>query len=183
MKKEKKNEKLIWIDLEMTGLNPKIHKIIEISTIITDKYLNILEIGPNIVIFQKQKTLKKMHNEIFNIHQNNELIKNIEVSQENEASAEKKTLLFLKKWIKKKISPMCGNTISTDRAFLLHHMPKLESYFHYRNLDVSSINELAQRWKPKILKKIKKKNTHRAQEDLIESIIELKVYKKNLFFI
>ncbi|VFP85125.1 Oligoribonuclease [Buchnera aphidicola (Cinara splendens)] len=183
MKNRKKNEKLIWIDLEMTGLNPKIHKIIEISTIITDKHLNILEIGPNIVIFQKEKFLKKMNDKIFRIHQNNELIKNINISKENEKSAEKKTLLFLKKWIKKKISPMCGSTISTDRTFLLNHMPKLESYFHYRNLDVSSINELAQRWKPNILKKIKKKKIHRAQEDLIESIIELKIYKKYLFFI
>ncbi|VFP81278.1 Oligoribonuclease [Buchnera aphidicola (Cinara kochiana kochiana)] len=180
---KKKNERLIWIDLEMTGLNPKIHKIIEISTIITDKYLNIIKIGPNIVIFQNQKTLKIMNHKIYNIHKKNGLIKNVKISQENEHSAEEKTLLFLKKQINEKISPMCGNTISTDRSFLLHYMPKLESYFHYRNLDVSSINELVKRWTPNILNKIKKKNEHRAQTDLIESIQELIIYKKKIFCI
>ncbi|VFP83857.1 oligoribonuclease [Buchnera aphidicola] len=180
---KKKNERLIWIDLEMTGLNPRIHKIIEISTIITDKYLNIIEIGPNIIIFQNQYDLKKMSHETFNIHQNNGLIKNVKISQENENSAEEKTLLFLKTQIKKKISPMCGNSISTDRNFLSNYMPKLESYFHYRNLDVSSINELVKRWMPNISNKIKKKNEHRAQKDLIESIQELMIYRKKIFFI
>lgn len=177
---EKKN--LIWIDLEMTGLNPKIDKIIEISTIVTDKYLNILAIGPNIVIFQKKKRIKKMNPKILNIHKLNGLIKQIKKSKDNEKSAEKKTMFFLKKWTTKNTSPMCGNTISTDRNFLFYHMPKLESYFHYRNIDVSSIKELVTCWMPKILLKIKKKKQHRSTNDLLESIQELKFYKKKIFF-
>ncbi|ABJ90824.1 oligoribonuclease [Buchnera aphidicola] len=178
-----KNENLIWVDLETTGLNPKIHKIIEISTIITDKNLNILEIGPNIIIFQKKEFLRKICHNFFQIHKKNGLMKEIKNSKEDEKSAEKKTLKFLKKWIPKNISPICGNTISLDRNFLLYHMPKLKSYFYYRNIDVSSINELIKRWKPKILNKIKKKKNHRTKSDLIESIQELKFYKENIFIL
>ncbi|WP_075434177.1 oligoribonuclease [Buchnera aphidicola] len=178
---KKKYEHLIWVDLEMTGLNPRVHKILEISTIITDKYLKILDIGPNIIIFQKQKELKKMSSSVLGIHTRSKLINNIQNSHDDEASAEKKTLVFLKKWIPKNCSPMCGNTISTDRNFLIKYMPKLEKYFHYRNIDVSSIHELAKRWFSNTMQHVRKKKEHRSQQDLIESIEELKFYKKTIF--
>lgn len=177
MKKNKNN--LIWIDLEMTGLNPKIHRIIEIATLITDINLNIISEGPVISIYQKKKYLLLMNKWNQEIHTKTGLIKRVKNSLYNEKKAELKTISFLKKWVPINSSPICGNSIAQDRRFLFQYMPILEKYFHYRHIDVSTIKELASRWNPSILKKIQKKNTHNALEDIRESVMELNVYRKN----
>ncbi|AEH39942.1 oligoribonuclease [Buchnera aphidicola (Cinara tujafilina)] len=162
----------------MTGLNPKIDRILEIASIITDKNLNILAKGPNIPLYHNKTVLKNMHSLTYSIHQKNGLIKEIKKSKYVEKDAERKTIKFLKKWVKIYTSPICGNSISQDRNFLKKFMPKLESYFHYRNIDVSTIKELVQRWNPTLINQIKKKNIHRALPDIYESIKELLFYKK-----
>ncbi|XBC40233.1 MAG: oligoribonuclease [Buchnera aphidicola (Nurudea ibofushi)] len=171
------NSNLIWIDLEMTGLNPKAHKIIEIATLITNINLKIISIGPIIAINQKDSQLKLMNKWNTTTHTKNGLIERIKNSLYNEALAESETISFLKKWVPKNTSPMCGNTISTDRQFLFKYMPELEKYFHYRQIDVSTIKELVMRWNVKIFKNFKKKHT--ALNDLYESVNELKHYRKN----
>jgi oligoribonuclease len=175
----KKN--LIWIDLEMTGLNPKMHRILEIATLITDANLNIIAEGPVIPIHQKKEYISLMNSWNIETHTKNGLIKRSNNSLYDEKKAEIKTILFLKKWVPICSSPICGNSIAQDRRFLLKYMPKLESYFHYRCVDVSTIKELAQRWYPDIYNKFKKKNHHRALEDIQQSIIELDFYRKNIF--
>ncbi|CAL4325752.1 oligoribonuclease [Buchnera aphidicola] len=177
MKKNKNN--LIWIDLEMTGLDPNIHRIIEIATLITDINLNIISEGPVISIYQKKKYLLLMNQWNQKIHTETGLIQRVQNSVYNETQAELKTISFLKKWVPIKSSPICGNSIAQDRRFLFQYMPKLEAYFHYRHIDVSTVKELAHRWNPSIIKKIKKKNTHNALEDIRDSVMELNVYKKN----
>jgi len=172
----KKN--LIWIDLEMTGLNPEKHKIIEIATLITNSNLHILAEGPLIPIFQSEKILNKMNNWNLMTHTKTGLIKKVKNSSHNEKKAEKITVQFLKKWVLKNESPMCGNTITQDRRFLFKYMPILESFFHYRHIDVSTLKELALRWKPKIFNKIKKKTNHSALQDIYSSINELLYYRK-----
>lgn len=174
---DKKN--LIWIDLEMTGLNPKIHRIIEIATLITDCNLNIISEGPVISIHQKKEDILNMNEWSTIVHKNNGLIKRVQNSLYNEHQAEIETILFLKKWVPIQSSPMCGNSIGQDRRFLIQYMPKLEKYFHYRCIDVSTLKELAFRWNPTIYNKLKKKNNHRALEDIHESIMELDFYRKN----
>lgn len=165
----------------MTGLNPKIDRILEISTIVTDKDLNILAQGPNVFLYQQKHILKNMNCKNYSIHKNNGLLRQVKASQNNEKDAEKKILKFLKKWVPIHSSPMCGNTISHDRSFLKKFMPKLEEYFHYRNIDVSTIKELVLRWHPSIFKKICKKNIHRTLPDIYESIQELLFYKQHFF--
>lgn len=172
---------LIWIDLEMTGLNPKIDHILEIATIITDSNLKILAEGPEIIIKQNKQIIDSMNTWNVKTHTKNKLIKMVKNSNYDENYAEAKTIKFLSKWISPQISPICGNSIGNDRRFLYKYMPKLESYFHYRYLDVSSIRELVKRWKPEIIKYIKYNNKHRAKKDLKNSIKELKFYK-NIFF-
>lgn len=172
---------LIWIDLEMTGLNPEKHKIIEISVVITNQYLKILSIGPLIQIYQNKNILSIMNQWNKKIHKKNNLINKVKNSQFNENKAEIEILKFIQQWVPKKKSPMCGNTISQDRRFLFKYMSKLESYFHYRHIDVSSIKELIKRWNPEIIKKYTKKKTHTALFDIYNSINELKFYKN--FFI
>ncbi|CAL4325931.1 Oligoribonuclease [Buchnera aphidicola (Protaphis terricola)] len=174
----KKN--LIWLDLEMTGLNSKIHRIIEISTLITDIQLNIISIGPTIAIHQKKKDILLMDKWNKLTHTKSGLIKRVKKSIYNELQAESKTIIFLKKWVPIKSSPICGNSIYQDRKFLNKYMPKLDNYFHYRCIDVSTIKELISRWNPNI-KKFKKKKNHTTLEDIYESIMELKFYKKNFF--
>ncbi|QCI22394.1 oligoribonuclease [Buchnera aphidicola] len=178
MKINKKN--LIWIDLEMTGLDPKTHRIIEIATLITDDQLNIVSEGPVISIYQKNKYISLMDKWNTTTHQKSGLIKRVKKSLYNENQAEIETLLFLKKWVPIKTSPMCGNSISQDRRFLFKYMPKLENYFHYRNIDVSSIKELIHRWYNNVYDHLKKRN-HTALEDVRESVMELKFYKENFF--
>jgi oligoribonuclease len=172
---------LIWIDLEMTGLNPKIHRILEIATLITDSHLKVISAGPVIPIYQKNETLFIMDQWNSTIHKKNGLIQRVQNSLHNEKKAEIDTIKFLKKWVPMSTSPMCGNSIAQDRKFLFKYMPKLENYFHYRSLDVSTIKELAKRWNVKIYNQIKKKYNHKALEDLLESIRELKFYRENFF--
>ncbi|CAL4325744.1 Oligoribonuclease [Buchnera aphidicola (Neophyllaphis podocarpi)] len=174
-------DNLIWIDLEMTGLNPKKHFIIEIATLITDINLNIIAEGPVIPIYQNKKKLKIMDKWNYINHNKSGLINKVKNSLFNELIAEKKTIFFLKKWTKKQKSPMCGNSIGNDRRFLIKYMPKLEKYFKYRSIDVSTIKELMMRWKPSVFNKLNKINNHTALNDIKESIKELKFYKKYFF--
>ncbi|QCI16218.1 oligoribonuclease [Buchnera aphidicola] len=179
MKINKKN--LIWIDLEMTGLNPSIHRIIEIAILVTDINLKIIAEGPVIAIHQKREDILSMNSWNRLVHNNNGLIQRIKNSLYNEKKAEKEILFFLKKWVPIKSSPICGNSINQDRKFLFKYMPKLENYFHYRSIDVSTLKELVKRWYPIIYSKFRKKNHHKALEDIRESIIELDFYRKNVF--
>ncbi len=175
------NKNLIWIDLEMTGLNPDIDRILEIATLITDNNLNIIAEGPNIAIYQEEKYLNIMNKWNIKIHSKNGLIDRVKSSCICEFDAEKYTLNFLKKWVPKRVSPMCGNTVAQDRRFLFKYMPKLESYFHYRYIDVSTLKELMKRWNPRVFFNFNKKSIHNALFDIKESIYELLYYRKFLF--
>ena len=177
----KDSSNLIWIDLEMTGLNPVYHYIIELATIITDRNLNILAEGPVIAINQCNEHLDLMNDWNVRVHTKNGLIERVKTSNFNESKAECTTIDFIKKWVPSNTSPICGNSVAQDRRFLFKYMPKLETYFHYRYLDVSSIKELILRWKPSILSKFKKNITHQALYDIRESIAELNFYKMNFF--
>ncbi|AYN24526.1 oligoribonuclease [Buchnera aphidicola (Rhopalosiphum maidis)] len=150
------DKNLIWIDLEMTGLNAEIHRIIEIATVITDKKLNILSEGPVIAIHQKEKHMMLMDEWNIKIHKKNGLIKRVQKSTYDELKAEYEIISFLKKWVPIKSSPICGNSVYQDRKFLSRYMPNLEKYFHYRCIDVSTVKELVNRWYPFIIKKKKK---------------------------
>ena len=172
---------LIWIDLEMTGLNPATDRIIEIASIVTDSNLNILAEGPVIAIHQSDELLVLMDDWNKNTHGKSGLIERVRQSTVNEQQAEQQTIEFLKQWVPANSSPICGNTIGQDRRFLFNYMPNLESYFHYRYLDVSTIKELAKRWKPEILKGITKQSTHQALDDIRDSIAELIYYRQHFF--
>ncbi len=170
---------LIWIDLEMTGLNPQQDLIIEIATVVTDKDLNILAEGPELVIHQDKSVLDSMDDWNQRHHGQSGLIKRVRESPTNEHAAESQTLEFLRQWVPSGASPMCGNSICQDRRFLFRYMPKLEAFFHYRNLDVSTLKELARRWAPELTNGFIKKSSHRALDDILESIDELKFYRKH----
>ena len=176
-------ENLIWIDLEMTGLDTINDQIIEIATIVTDKNLNILAEGPMLAVHQSDATLAKMDDWNQNQHGQSGLIDRVKQSTYTEEQAELETIEFLKKYIPAGTSPMCGNSICQDRRFLARCMPKLEEYFHYRNLDVSSLKELATRWKPEVLDQFEKKGAHLALDDILESIKELQFYRKAILSI
>ncbi|WP_348666188.1 oligoribonuclease [Arsenophonus symbiont of Ornithomya chloropus] len=169
---------LIWIDLEMTGLDPEKNRIMEIATVITNSKLNILAEGPVISIKQSEKQLLLMNEWNQKIHNESGLIQKVKCSQYDEKKAELATISFLKKWVPVGISPICGNTVAQDRRFLFKYMPNLEKYFHYRYLDVSSLKELVFRWKPSISIGFTKQHTHKALEDIKESIAELAYYRK-----
>ncbi len=173
-------DNLIWIDLEMTGLDTDNDQIIEIATIVTDSQLNVLAEGPVMAIHQSDEILAGMDEWNTNQHGKSGLTRRVRESTLNEAEAEAKTLEFLKQWVPERASPMCGNSICQDRRFLHRCMPQLEAYFHYRNLDVSSLKELAQRWAPQVAKSFKKGEAHLAMEDIRESIAELKHYRQHL---
>ncbi len=173
--------RLIWIDLEMTGLDPDHDKILEIATIVTDSALNILAEGPVFAIFQPEACLQGMDSWNQKHHLESGLLDRVRASVVTEKEAESKTLEFLSLWVKAKISPMCGNSICQDRRFLYRYMLQLETFFHYRNLDVSTIKELARRWAPDIAKKVVKKNVHLALDDIKESIEELSTYRHHFF--
>ncbi|AZZ96765.1 MULTISPECIES: oligoribonuclease [Pseudoalteromonas] len=172
---------LIWLDLEMTGLEPKTDRILEIATVITDCDLNVLAEGPVIAIHQSDDLLDNMDEWCTNQHGRSGLTARCKASTHSESDAIKQTLDFLKQWVPPGKSPMCGNSIGQDRRFLNKYMPELEEYFHYRNLDVSTIKELARRWKPELLNGIHKKSSHLALDDIKDSIMELKVYQQKFF--
>lgn len=169
---------LIWIDLEMTGLDPDNDRIIEVATIVTDAQLVIIAEGPVLVVHQDDELLNSMDEWNTKTHNKTGLVERVRASKLSETDAEKQTIEFLSKFIAKNVSPMCGNSICQDRRFLARSMTELEAYFHYRNLDVSSIKEIVKRWKPNILSGFSKKNTHKALDDIRESIEELKYYRE-----
>lgn len=173
------SENLVWLDLEMTGLDPDNDLIIEMATVITDKYLNILATGPVIAVSQSDAALAAMDDWNQKHHGQSGLIDRVKSSTISETDAMQQTLDFIKQWVPKGKSPMCGNSIGQDRRFLYHYMRELEEYFHYRNIDVSTLKELAIRWAPTIVDSFVKKESHQALEDVIESIEELKHYREH----
>ncbi len=175
----KAKQNLIWLDLEMTGLDPEVNRIIEIATIVTDSDLNVIAEGPVIAVHQTEGALALMDDWNVKTHGGTGLTARVRASEHSDRDAELATLEFLKQYVGKGDSPMCGNSIGQDRRFLVKYMPELEAFFHYRNLDVSTLKELAQRWKPYILNRFIKKNTHQALDDIRESIDELKFYREH----
>lgn len=172
-----KTTNLIWIDLEMTGLVPEDDLIIEIATLVTDANLNILGEGPVLAIHQTDAALAKMDEWNQRTHGNSGLIDRVKASSIDEQAATAQTIEFLMQFTAKNSSPMCGNSICQDRRFMARYMPELEAYFHYRNLDVSTLKELAKRWKPDILAGLTKQGTHQAMDDIKDSVEELKYYR------
>jgi oligoribonuclease len=170
-------ENLIWIDLEMTGLVPETDDIIEIATIVTDKDLNVLAEGPALAVYQPEAALARMDEWNQRQHGSSGLAARVRASQISPGDAEQQTLAFLAAWVPAGASPMCGNSICQDRRFLARHMPRLEKFFHYRNLDVSTLKELARRWAPHVAASLVKQGAHLALADIRESIRELRHYR------
>ena len=173
------NKNLIWIDLEMTGLEPQQDQIIEIATVVTNNDLDILAQGPVIAIHQPILVMDAMDEWNTQHHGDSGLSKRVAASRYSLRDAEIETLNFLRQHLKQGKSPMCGNSICQDRRFMARLMPELEAFFHYRNLDVSSLKELASRWKPEVMDGFVKKAAHLALDDVLESIDELKHYRKH----
>jgi len=173
------DQNLIWIDLEMTGLYPDTDRIIEIAVVVTDAQLTVRVEGPVFAIHQSDETLDKMDNWNKGTHGKSGLIDRVKASTITEDEAVAQTIAFLKQYVPAGKSPMCGNSICQDRRFLANYMPKLEDFFHYRNLDVSTLKELARRWKPTILDGFKKAQAHTALADINESIDELAYYREH----
>jgi oligoribonuclease len=176
----KSPDNLIWIDLEMTGLQPDTDVIIEIATIVTDNQLSVLAEGPVFAVWQSEAALAGMDDWNRKQHGGSGLTARVLASRVDAAAAERETLAFLEPWVERGRSPMCGNSICQDRRFLARHMPELERFFHYRNLDVSTLKELAQRWAPEIAQGFHKASTHLAMDDVRESIRELQYYREKL---
>lgn len=174
-------DRLVWIDLEMTGLDPEKERIIEMATIITDSELNLVAEGPVIAVHQPDSLLDAMDEWCTNTHGASGLTKRVKESTISEAQAEQQTLEFLQQYLEPGKSPLCGNSIGQDRRFLVKYMPRLESFFHYRNLDVSTIKELARRWRPDVLAGVKKQGSHLALDDIRDSINELRHYRETFF--
>ncbi|QBF82399.1 oligoribonuclease [Shewanella maritima] len=172
---------LIWVDLEMTGLEPAVDRIIEIATLVTDQDLNIIAQGPVLAIHQSDEVLDAMDDWNQKHHGESGLIDRVKVSDVTEQEAIRQTIAFLQDYVPQGKSPMCGNSIGQDRRFLNKYMPELEDYFHYRNIDVSTIKELVRRWQPETMNGFSKKNTHQALEDIKESIAELQFYREKVF--
>jgi oligoribonuclease len=170
---------LVWIDLEMTGLKPDTDKIIEIATLVTDENLNLLAEGPVLAIKQSDAALDAMDEWNQTHHGRSGLIERVKASAIDEKEAVRQTLEFLADYSEPNASPLCGNSICQDRRFMANYMPDLEAFFHYRNLDVSTLKELAKRWKPEIMTGLTKKATHQALDDIRESIEELRYYREH----
>jgi len=168
---------LIWIDMEMTGLQPDINRIIEIALLVTDSALNIVAEGPVLAVHQPAEVLDAMDGWNKGVHGRSGLVERVLASTVREAEAEQRALDFLALHVPANASPMCGNSICQDRRFLARWMPRLEAYFHYRNLDVSTLKELVRRWKPELAKGFAKESKHEALADILESLAELKYYR------
>jgi len=171
----------VWLDLEMTGLDPERHAIIEIATVITDGQINIVAAGPDLAIAQSVEALRAMEAWSKRTHKKSGLLDRVQKEGLSLKEAEEQTLAFVRRYCGRKQSPLCGNSIGHDRRFLIKYMPTLHDYFHYRNIDVSTIKELVQRWYPKNSLPPKKKAVHRAMDDIQESISELLLYRVNYF--
>jgi oligoribonuclease len=170
---------LLWLDMEMTGLSPDTDRIIELAIVVTDADLNIVAEGPVLVVHQPDEVMNAMDNWNKGTHGKSGLIDRVKASQLAEADAEAQMLDFVKQHVPARTSPMCGNSICQDRRFMARHMPQLEAFFHYRNLDVSTLKELAKRWQPGLCEAFKKSNKHEALADIYESIDELKHYREH----
>jgi len=174
---------LVWIDMEMTGLQPDSDRIIEIALLVTDPQLELLAEGPVLVVHQPDSVLEAMDSWNRSVHKKSGLIERVRASAMAEAQAESEALAFLARHLPAASSPMCGNSICQDRRFLARWMPTLEAFFHYRNLDVSTLKELVRRWKPEAVKGFAKEGKHEALADILESIEELKYYRKTVMTI
>jgi oligoribonuclease len=176
-----RKDNLIWIDLEMTGLNPDEHRIIEIATVITDKELTVLAEGPVFAIHQTDDVLAAMDEWNTLHHTSSGLTERVRTSHVSEGEAERLTLEFIRQHVDQGASPICGNSICQDRRFLIRHMPDLAAFFHYRNLDVSTLKILAKLWLPEVGNRFEKKSVHLALADIHDSIRELRFYREHLF--
>lgn len=174
-----KKTNLIWVDLEMSGLNPDTDHILEIATLVTDKELNIIAEGPALVVHQPDSVLDAMDEWCTQHHGASGLTDKVKASEIDLAQAAAETLAFVEHWVERGASPLCGNSIWQDRRFLIKYMPELDAYCHYRNIDVSTLKELVARWRPDLVGQFKKKGSHRALDDIIESIDELKFYREH----
>ena len=175
------DQNLVWIDMEMTGLNPDTDRIIEVAAIVTDSRLNVLATSTAYAVHQSDEALAAMDSWNQKTHGNSGLIARVKASSYDEASVSALLIEFMKPWVAKSKTPMAGNSICQDRRFMARYMPELEAYFHYRNLDVSTIKELCKRWQPEIAKSFKKRSAHTAIADIEESIEELKHYRQHFF--
>jgi len=174
---------LIWIDMEMSGLAPDSDRILEMAFIVTDSELNLVAEGPVLVLHQPDEVLAAMDSWNRSVHAKSGLVDKVKASRLVEAEAERLSLAFLEQHVPKGVSPMCGNSVCQDRRFMARWMPRLEAHFLYRNLDVSTLKELVRRWKPEIAKALKKEGKHEALADILESIEELKYYRRTVMTI
>ncbi len=171
------SENLVWVDMEMSGLDPESERILEIAIIVTDAHLNTIATAPVWVVHQEDALLDAMDAWNKGTHGRSGLIDKVKAATQDEATVEAECIAFLKQYVKAGVAPMCGNTIGQDRRFMAKYMPKLEAYFHYRNIDVSTLKELCKRWHPELVKGFTKKQAHTALADIEESIEELKYYR------
>lgn len=171
------NNNLVWVDMEMTGLSPDSDRIIEVAVVVTDPWLRTLAEGPVLVVHQSDEVLRGMDAWNTSTHERSGLTQRVRASTLDEATAQEQLIAFLQRWVAPGKSPMCGNSICQDRRFMARWMPRLEAFFHYRNLDVSTLKELARRWSPEVMRSFEKKNKHEALADIYESIAELQHYR------